>query len=137
MPLDHIGRDVGESDTTDAGRRAGKTALDHFVADAERLKNLGTVVRRDRGDTHFRHDLEDPRVGCLPVVGENFIGCLGFEILRSDHRPQGLEREVRADCRSPEPDQASEMVNVPSVAGLGDDARPHPETLADQVIVYG
>ena len=48
VPLEHVPRDVLEADAANARGGAGEGMLDHLVADAKRLEDLGAVVGGDR-----------------------------------------------------------------------------------------
>ena len=52
-----------------------KGNIDDFFAEAYRLKQLGTTIRVDRRNTHFRHDLEKTLVDATAIVLVAGIRC--------------------------------------------------------------
>ena len=55
----HIVCDVLERDTADTADRIGKVLVHNILGDTDCLKDLCTLVRLDRGDTHLRCDLDN------------------------------------------------------------------------------
>ena len=54
MKVFYLCLNVLKRNTTDSGYRIGKVHICHFLGDANRLKNLGTLIGLNRRDTHFR-----------------------------------------------------------------------------------
>jgi hypothetical protein len=66
------GDDV-KSDTLDTSLSAGETLVNDAVVDTEGFEDLRSLVRLERRDTHFAHDLEDTVVARDEVVVDNFV----------------------------------------------------------------
>ena len=136
VPLEHVARDVLVADAADARGHARERVRDDLVTDAKRLEDLRSVVRRDGGDAHLRHDLEDAGVDGLLVLPHHLGDGALTELALVRERSQCLEREVRVHGARAEADERGEVMHVARVAGLGDEAGAHPAPAADQLVVH-
>ena len=74
-----------EVDALDAAGRAGEAAVDHFVAQADGLEDLGALVALQRRDAHLGHDLEHALGDAGAVLVHQIVvgggdGVVGFAV---------------------------------------------------------
>src|ERR671921_1406245 len=123
--------------TPDACGRAGEVFLDHLVAEAYGLEDLGSAVREQGRDAHLGDNLQER----LLVGLDEVFGCL----LRRDvtHEPgldhvlYGLEGQVGVDRARPVADEQSKVVPLPGLGRLDDQSRPGTDARPHQVVMDG
>ena len=119
--------------------RAGEVFVDEFLAETDRLEDLGTGVRRHRRHPHLRHDLEHALAACLDVVLDRDVRIHPGEAVQplGDQVLDRFEREVRVDRTGAVPDQQRHVMHFACVAALDDEAHLGALLGADEVVVHG
>src|SRR3712207_6542765 len=100
VALEDLFPDLLQADAPDARRRAGKVPLDHLVAQAHDLEDLGATVREQRRDTHLGDNLQERLLDGLDEVLLRFLRRNVAYEAGLDHVLDGLEGEVGVDRRS-------------------------------------
>ena len=144
VPLGNLLSDVLEGDAADTRGRADERRVDELLPDADRLKDLCAVVRREERDANLREDLQHTGLESLARVdvrlverdvgqhaGRTHLGAL----VRLIEPLRRLEHEMRVDGRRAEANQARDMMGRPRLAGLGDDGSVKTDTRVDEVMV--
>ena len=96
MPLGNLLSDNVEVDAAESADRPGEVIVHKVLAQTDCLEDLCTRVRRDSGDTHLGHHLENAIAAGLHVVG---FGLLDVDFAQAvsvcgDHLLDCLERSV-------------------------------------------
>ena len=130
---DHV-----EPDALQARRRAGERAVDHLVAEAQRLEDLGPLIGHQRGDAHLRHHLAEALAERVDI-GLDDLG-LGHGRVEAGifaERVEGLVGEVGVDRVGAVAEEGAEVVGLAGLAGLEDEAELGAALGADKVVVDG
>ena len=129
-----------------------KAAGDDVRPQPQRLKVLAAAVRVHRGDAHLGHDAEQAvlqrgavraqralnRGVRLPARARGRVtppGMLRVPHFGGRQLRHRLKREVRVDQRGTVRDQARDVVVLPRLPRLHNDARLHPLAFCDEVLV--
>ena len=125
-----------ETDPLNGGRCAREVRLDELRRQTYGVENLCTAIGLIGRDAHLGHHLQHALADGLDIVLANLIGrlreAIGYaQVFQSFERQIGVHR-LRAITR-----QHTEMVHFARFCGLYDQPRLHPQTLTDQVMVYG
>src|SRR5205823_1693885 len=120
VPGGDLGGDLGQPDAADPAAGTGEVPLHQLRVQPDGLEDLGTAVRRDGGDAHLRHDLQDALGQRLDVVGDRLGRLDADQRAGQDQVVDRLEGEVRVDGRGAVPDQYRGVVHLAAVAGLHD-----------------
>ena len=90
----HIFFDFLHGDASHPADGMGKIFVDHFFGDSHSLKNLGSLIRLDCGNSHLGSDLDNSIQNCLIVI----VNCriiIFFQKSVFNHLPYGLMRQIR------------------------------------------
>ena len=132
-----LGREHRKSDAADPARGAGEVLVDQRPVQADGLEHLGPRVGGHGRDAHLGHHLEHALAGRLDVVPAGLARRDALEKALRDHVVDGVQRQVRVDCRGAVADEQRHVVHLAGVARLDDQAHLGPGLLADQVVVHG
>ena len=129
------GREPG---ALDAARGAGEAALDHLVAQADRLEDLRSLVALERRDPHLAHHLEHALGDTLAVVRDHrgVVGVLGRESSQPALAAEAREREVGVDGVGAVAHQQTVVMDLARLRGLEHQRDARALDLADQVVVH-
>ncbi len=138
-PVERLALELGEADAADRRVRPGEAELDHLGREPDDVEDLGAAVRRDVGDAHLGHDLEDAsstaaRKRRCASSGE---GRSPPTLSACGERGHRLEREPRADRLRAVAEQAGEVVCLARLVGLDHERGERPQTARDESVVDG
>ena len=131
------GQDV-QPHATQPTDRPGEARLHHLVAQADGLEDLGTGVRRNGGDAHLGHDLEQALVEGPDHVAAGPLrrhGRWKSVVAGVDHGVDRGEGQVRTDSRCAVSQQQGHVVHLAGVTALDKQADPGAGPLPDEVVV--
>ena len=131
MKSDRSVFDVLERDASDSADRIREVFVHQFFADTQSLEDLGTLVGLDRGDTHFRADLNDAVNDGLRISGTRF-GIVLVDLSLTDELVDRVKCKVRVDRARTESHERCEMVYVARFAGLEDDRDSRIHSRSDE-----
>ncbi len=115
--------------------RIGEIFIDHFFANTDRLKNLGALVRLDRGDSHLRRDLDDPVQHCRVIIVDCRIIIL-FDHAAVDELTDGFLCQIRIDRTGPVTQQRCKMMHLARLAGFQHDGKRRSLLRLDQILMH-
>ena len=108
---------------------AGEECVDEFLAQTDRVENLGAAIGLIGRDAHLRHDLQEAFVDRLDITLYDLVGVdLLGKLIR--HPGQRLEGEIGIDrlraisCEAAEVMDLARLAGLDHQAGLGAQAAP-------------
>ena len=127
--------DIAVSQARHKDVRVAKTVFDDIFRKSEYVEKRGIPVRCDRGDPHFRHDLQDARTQCAVHLFE-FVAHLvfGHRFFCKKLIDRGVEH-VRIDGRGAVRQQAGRGMGIDHFARDRDDADEVADSRIQQRVV--
>ena len=122
MEFFHIFLNILQSNTADPAYGSGKILIDHLFGDTYRLKDLGSLVGLDRGDSHFRRNLYDSTQYCMIIVFYCRIIVLVQHVI-INQLPDGFLGKIRIDCTCTISQKSSKMMNLSGLSGFYDNSQ--------------
>ena len=112
--------------------------LHEIVREPDRLEGLRAAVALQRGDSHLRHDLEQPFVHRLDVCGVRvgWIGLVRYCVTSHEIRDR-LEGEHRVQRARAVADEQRDLGDIASLTCVQHDAHAGAQALAHEVVVHG
>ena len=80
-----------DADTTKLRNRASKVLINYFRVQTDGFKALSSAVGRYRGDSHFRHDLQNALAKGLYEISGGLFEADAFQSPVLDHKLNGFE----------------------------------------------
>ena len=68
MQCVYIVLDIFQSDSADTAHGICEIFVNYILVDTDRFKDLGSLIRLDRGNTHLGRDLYDTGHDCVVVI---------------------------------------------------------------------
>ncbi len=128
--------EFGEADAPEPRRCAAEVLVEQRLSQSRRLEDLGAGIRRDGRDAHLGHHLQHALAQRLDVVVHRLLGGERSDRPRRHQVVDRLERQVRVHRGRAVSDQQRDVVHLPSLAGLDDQADLGALPGADQVLVH-
>ena len=110
----HLGVDEQRFKTLARNLRwhAGEEIIDQRPAQSDRFEIIAAAIRRDDGDTHLGHDLEQAVLDRLLVAGDAFVIGARAEQAAGVTIGNGFLRQIGVDRGGADPDQHGEIMRV-------------------------
>ena len=137
VPGGDVVGDVVEVDAAGRAGQPGEVLVEHLLADADGLEQLGAGVGRQRRDAHLGHHLQHALACRLDVVGLRLVAGDAGDHAAVDHVLDGLERHVRVDRGGAEADQCGHVVHLAGVTRLDDEPDLGAGAVANKMVVHG
>ena len=141
MTRQHILCQLAESDATNRRRGTGKAAIDHIRTKPQRLEHLRPAIRRERRDSHFGENLEQPFLHCRAILRLCLRGQRTFHVsIRlavcrfREQRRNGLERQPRKYRFGAVTDQRRHVMLLHDISRLDHDADFRAKTCAHEML---
>ena len=135
MQVIHILLDILQGNAADPADGVRKVFVNDAAVDTNGLKNLGTLVGLDGGNTHLGCDLDNAvQNGVVIIIHSSVVILVQCPVL--DHVADALLGQIRVDGTGAIAQQRCEMVHIPGLAALQNDG--HGGTLLgdDQMLMY-
>ena len=135
---EHLALELCEADTADRARRSRQAAVDDVAGEPDRFKQLRAAVRRDFGDAHLGHDLED---AVLDRFAEAQL-CLrrrrmvAAELVLRGEAGNRLERETWTDRVGAVAQQTREVVRLTRLVADDHEGRARSHAGSDESLVH-
>ena len=134
-PLDTLA-DFLQPDALHRADRAGEIVVNHLVADADRLKNLGGLVGLQGGNAHLGGNFYDAVKHGSIIVMDGLIHILIQPVLFHQLR-HALLGEIGVDGAGTITQQGCKMVDIPRLCGFQNDGDRRPLFGAHQILLNG
>ena len=135
MRPEYPGGDVVERYAIDGARRASKISVTQRARQPKGLEELRTLIRREHGDTHLGHDLEDALVYGLDEIAR---GCVEIKLhlVVAHHVVDYREGQVGIDRTCAIADKEGEMHHLAGRGSLDDKCGLHTLLLIYKVVMH-
>mmetsp|Transcript_33328 Transcript_33328/g.51723 ORF Transcript_33328/g.51723 Transcript_33328/m.51723 type:complete len:678 (-) Transcript_33328:277-2310(-) len=135
---DVVGGDGGDVEALDARGHADKALGHRLGAHAERLEDLGALVRHERRDSHLREHLEHALADRLNVVGNELVlGVAGrHRNVVGLHLGERHVGHVWVDRVSAKARHEAHVVHLARLSRLRHEANAGAEKVFDEVVVH-
>ena len=119
-------------------RRHMETKINHLIAQTQRLKNLSSFVRLQRGDSHFPHHLQDAfhHTGPVGVYYRTMIKFHGVKQIIVQSVPKNFINEIGVDSIRAKSDQQTMMMHITTFSRLDNDSDSRPFRRPHQMVMH-